>query len=80
MNIVIKTLLACVACSLAVPTEALADVYKYRDARGHIHLTDKPMPGMKLMQRYSISTGRTVRAVKPAAGTSLARHENLDGR
>jgi len=75
MNIVIKTLLACVAFSLALPTLALADVYKYRDARGRIHLTDQPMPGMKLLQSYRISTGRVVsrvnRATKP--GASLAR-------
>ena len=79
MNIVIKTLLACLACGLTVPSSVLADVYKYRDARGHIHLTDKPMPGMRLMQSYRISTGRVVtglkKRVKPASkpGASLAR-------
>lgn len=81
MNIVIKTLLACLACGLAVPSSALADVYKYRDARGHIHLTDKPMPGMRLMQSYRISTGRVVTGLKPRAkaGASLARlHKRRD--
>lgn len=43
-----------------LPAAALADVYKYRDARGHIHLTDKPMRGMTLIKRYSYSTGRSV--------------------
>jgi len=77
MHIVIKTFLACLACGVALPSVALADVYKYRDARGHIHLTDKPMRGMKLMQRYRISTGRAVRSVKP--GASLAQlHKRRD--
>jgi soluble lytic murein transglycosylase-like protein len=39
---------------------ASADVYQYRDARGHIHLTDKPMRGMQLVRRYSITTGRSL--------------------
>jgi soluble lytic murein transglycosylase-like protein len=81
MNFVIKTLLACLACGLTLPSVVLADVYKYRDARGHIHLTDKPMPGLKLMQRYRISTGGAVGGMKPRAkpGASLARmHKRRD--
>jgi len=77
MHIVIKTFLACLVCGLALPSPGLAEVYKYRDARGHIHLTDKPMRGMKLMQRYSISTGRTIGSTKP--GASLAElHKRRD--
>ena len=64
MNIVIKTLLACLAIGLTLPSSVMADVYKYRDARGHIHLTDKPMPGMRLLQSYRISTGRVVTGLK----------------
>jgi len=77
MHIVIKTFVACLACGLALPSTGLAEVYKYRDARGHIHLTDKPMRGMKLMQRYSISTGRTIRSPKPGASLA-ALHERRD--
>lgn len=77
MNSVKKTLLAVLACGLVLPAVALADVYKYRDARGHIHLTDKPMRGMKLMQRYRISTGRRIKNSKP--GASLAKlHKRRD--
>jgi soluble lytic murein transglycosylase-like protein len=77
MHFVIKTFLACLVCGLALPSAVLAEVYKYRDARGHIHLTDKPMRGMKLMQRYSISTGRTIGRPKP--GASLAElHKRRD--
>jgi len=77
MHIVIKTFVACLVCGLALPSTGLAEVYKYRDARGHIHLTDKPMRGMKLMQRYSISTGRSIRS--PKSGASLAAlHKRRD--
>jgi len=63
----IRTLLICLVCGLALPVAATGDVYKYRDARGHIHLTDKPMRGMQLVKRYSISTGRIVSPVNPGA-------------
>ncbi|MCB1799360.1 MAG: DUF4124 domain-containing protein, partial [Gammaproteobacteria bacterium] len=42
MRFVIKTLLAGLACGAVLSPAATADVYKYRDARGHILLTDKP--------------------------------------
>ena len=71
MNIAIKTFLICALFGLALPSAGLADVYKYRDARGHIHLTDKPMRGMKLLQRYRISTGRTITSSRP--GASMAQ-------
>ncbi len=58
-NAILGTILA---CGLVAPCAAWADVYKYRDARGHILLTDKPMRGMKLLKRYSMSTGRATRA------------------
>ncbi|MDJ0738695.1 MAG: transglycosylase SLT domain-containing protein [Gammaproteobacteria bacterium] len=48
---------------------AAADVYKYRDPRGHILLTDKPMRGMKLLKRYDLRTGRRV----PSAAGTLAQ-------
>jgi len=63
----IRTLLVCLVYGLALPLAATAEVYKYRDARGHIHLTDKPMRGMQLVKRYSISTGRIVSPVNPAS-------------
>ena len=65
----IRILLAFLVCGMALPPAATADVYKYRDARGHIHLTDKPMRGMQLVKRYSISTGRVV---SPVPASSLA--------
>lgn len=73
MNITIKTLLAGLACALLVPSAVLADVYKYRDARGHIHLTDKPMRGMTLLQRYQISTGRRIDGARSKSGGTLAK-------
>jgi hypothetical protein len=73
MKITIKTLLAGLACALLVPSAVLGDVYKYRDARGHIHLTDKPMRGMTLLQRYQISTGRRIGGGGSKAGSTLAK-------
>lgn len=64
MPMLIKRILATAACALALAGSASAEVYKYRDARGHIHLTDKPMRGMQLIKRYSISTGRGVSAAR----------------
>lgn len=43
---------------LSLPVQSIAEVYKYRDARGHILLTDKPMRGMTLLKRYGFKTGR----------------------
>lgn len=59
---------ACVICGLLLPAATVADVYKYRDARGHTHLTDKPMRGMTLIKRYRMSTGRA----RPSSTSSLA--------
>ena len=73
MSFSIKTLLAGLACALLASPAVLADVYKYRDARGHIHLTDKPMRGMTLMQRYQISTGRRIGGARPGSGGTLAK-------
>ena len=64
---VTTTLIACI-CAVLLPATASADVYKYRDARGHIHLTDKPMRGMTLVKRYSFSTGRPI----ASSGNALA--------
>jgi soluble lytic murein transglycosylase-like protein len=59
MHIILRTTLMALLCVGLLPAAA-ADVYKYRDARGHIHLTDKPMRGMTLIKRYGFSTGRSV--------------------
>jgi soluble lytic murein transglycosylase-like protein len=59
MHLLNKTFLACLACGLALPSMAPADVYQYRDARGHILLTDTPTRGMKLVRRFAIPTGRS---------------------
>lgn len=67
MKKAIDTLLLGLVCAVLLPSAVLADVYKYRDARGHVLLTDKPMRGMKLVKRYNISSGRSVRP-----GASLA--------
>jgi soluble lytic murein transglycosylase-like protein len=53
--------------------DVVADVYKYRDSRGHILLTDKPMRGMTLLKRFSISTGRSTSP--PAGGALAAMHQ-----
>lgn len=40
-----------------LPVSVSADMYKYRDSTGHIHLTDKPMNGrgFKLLRHYKVS-------------------------
>ncbi len=58
MKFAIKTVLAALACGMILCATASAEVFQYRDAFGRVHLTDKPMRGMKLVKRYSISTGR----------------------
>lgn len=73
-----KTILSTVlACGLAAPCAAVADVYKYRDARGHILLTDKPMRGMKLLKRYSLSTGRSTARASDSLAAMRKRRELL---
>jgi len=67
MRFLSKTFICGLACGLALSSAALADVYKYRDARGHIHLTDKPMRGMQLVKRYRMATGRTASPVAPSS-------------
>lgn len=58
MQLMTKTFLAVLSCGLVLSTQVAADVYKYRDPRGHILLTDQPMRGMQLLKRYRIPTGR----------------------
>ncbi|RMG37943.1 MAG: lytic transglycosylase domain-containing protein [Gammaproteobacteria bacterium] len=54
--------------SLGLAGPSLADVFKYRDAQGHIYLTDKPMKGgYRLLKRYRFKTTRP-----RAGGASLA--------
>ena len=72
MHIVIKTISACLISAMALSPIALADVYKYRDARGRIHLTDRPMSGMQLLKRYQIATGRSARS-PVSAGAAMRR-------
>jgi soluble lytic murein transglycosylase-like protein len=52
-----------------------AEVYKYRDARGNILLTDRPMSGMTLLKRYGFQTGR---AVSPPGQALLAMQRRRD--
>lgn len=63
-----STLIALVALGLALPATGLAELYKYRDSAGHIHLTDRPMRGMQLLQRYSFTGSRA-----PKSGGGLAQ-------
>lgn len=66
-----KPFLVVLFVALIAPMVATAEVYKYRDAQGGIHLTDKPMRGMRLVKRYSISTGR-ISASRPSAKSVLS--------
>lgn len=50
---------------------AVAEVYKYRDARGQILLTDKPMRGLTLLKRYNYTTGRP--AARPGAALAAMK-------
>lgn len=44
-----------VLCLVLLPLQAVAEVFKYRDAKGHIYLTDKPMKGpYRLLKRFSL--------------------------
>ena len=66
-----NTVFAFLIGGLLLPAAALADVYQYRDARGQVLLTDKPMRGMTLLKRYSIATGRSLPA-RSSGGSALA--------
>jgi soluble lytic murein transglycosylase-like protein len=63
------------ACVVATPAEA--EVYKYRDSRGHILLTDKPMSGMTLLKRYGYSSGR-FNSSTPPGGALAAMQRRRD--
>ena len=71
----LKILLTCLACSAMLPAGVAADVYKYRDWRGHILLTDKPMRGLKLLKRYSVETGRSKASGRSSAGSLAAMNK-----
>ncbi len=73
MKFTMQTLLTCLACALLLSGSALAEVYKYRDARGRILLTDKPMRGMTLVQRYKITTGRRIGGNRAASSLAQMR-------
>ena len=68
----LRILLICLACAALLPAGAVADVYKYRDSRGHILLTDKPMRGLKLLKRYSLQTGRSKARSRSSSGSLAA--------
>jgi soluble lytic murein transglycosylase-like protein len=77
-----KLFLVTLICGLIAPSAVLAEVYKYRDAHGGIHLTDKPMGGMQLLKRYSISTGRvkakaSSRSAKSVLAAMFERRDRL---
>lgn len=67
-----KILLTCFACAGLLPLGATAEVYKYRDWRGHILLTDKPMRGLTLLKRYSVETGRSKASRRSSTGALAA--------
>ncbi len=77
MHIRRRIILACLVVGLALPGVVSADVYKYKDAWGQIHLTDKPMRGMRLVKRYSITTGRTVAPMPPSSALA-EMHQRRD--
>ena len=56
---------------------ASAEVFKYRDANGHILLTDKPVRGLQLLKRYRISTGRGVAGSGNALAAMRERRDAL---
>ncbi len=68
-----------VICGALLSSAALADVYKYRDLRGHIHLTDKPMSGMTLIKRFSFSTGRPKATARDSLAAMRERRARLTG-
>lgn len=61
MPLSINNLVAALACMCLLVPAVSAEVYKYRDSRGGILLTDKPMRGLTLLKRYQYGSGRTVR-------------------
>ena len=68
MRVLNTSLWALLVVGALLSGAAWSEVYKYRDARGNILLTDKPMRGMTLLKRYGFSTGRA--PARP--GASLA--------
>jgi len=65
-----------VASALVAAGPTVADVYKYRDAHGHILLTDKPMRGMTLLKRYGFSTGRPTTSRPGATLAAMQRRRD----
>ncbi|MCB1773191.1 MAG: lytic transglycosylase domain-containing protein [Gammaproteobacteria bacterium] len=54
-----------------------AEVFKYRDANGHILLTDKPVRGLQLLKRYQIPTGRSMTGSGNALAAMRKRRDAL---
>jgi soluble lytic murein transglycosylase-like protein len=77
MRLIDKTTLATLLCAWLLAPAVLADVYQYRDQRGQILLTDKPMRGMTLVKRYSYSTGRPVASSGNALAAMNRRKQQL---
>ena len=72
MHVLSKVILTMLGCAVLTSGTVLADVYKYRDSTGHIHLTDKPMRGMKLLMRYSLPTRQGYSKRRPSSGAVMA--------
>ena len=68
-----------VICGALLSSVVSADVYKYRDLRGHVHLTDKPMPGMTLIKRFNFSTGRPKATARDSLAAMRERRTRLTG-
>jgi soluble lytic murein transglycosylase-like protein len=71
----LQSLFIGLAIALLVAAPVSAEVYKYRDARGNILLTDRPVSGMTLLKRYGFRTGRTV---TPPGGALVAMQHRRD--
>ena len=68
-----------VICGALLSSVVSADVYKYRDLRGHVYLTDKPMPGMTLIKRFNFSTGRPKATARDSLAAMRERRKRLTG-
>lgn len=60
------------ACLLCLPGLVVADIYKYKDYRGRLHLTDRPInkPGYTLLKHFTLNdlNKPSPPAAKPGSG------------
>ena len=71
-GIKIGLLLGCLSGMAASSSVASADIYKYRDRNGHIHLSDRPMHGgYTLLKVFRFDQGRVKSNRGGVAGDSL---------